>query len=134
MSRFETDSDPRSIVAVHGLNPFSSGTNAYTTWTADESGVERNWLIDDTIEGFLPKTLPKARVMVFGYNSNAVFGGSTATVNEHAENLLKFLRTKRLKVSHGREEPKLDSQLVFTFSTNAFVVEAPRKTDIVHLS
>lgn len=91
--------DVRSIVAVHGLNPFSQGSNAYSTWTAEENGVERNWLTEDRIEGFLPKTFPTARVMIFGYNSNAVFEGSSATVNEHAENLLVFLRQERRQVS-----------------------------------
>jgi hypothetical protein len=64
-------------------------------------GQKRNWLTDDGTEGFLPRTLPTARVMIFGYNSNAVFEGSDATVNEHAENLLVFLRQERRRVSYS---------------------------------
>ena len=82
---------------MHGLNPFKSGSNAYSTWAAELEKQKRNWLTDDA-EGFLPKTIPTARVMIFGYNSNAIFEASNATVNEHAENLLTFLRQERRPV------------------------------------
>jgi hypothetical protein len=48
------------------------------------------WLKD-----FLPKKLPTARILLFGYNANVAFQTSTAGVREQAENLLNRLNGKR---------------------------------------
>jgi hypothetical protein len=80
---FDSDS---SIVAVHGLNPANKASHAELTWTAGG----KLWLRD-----FLPKRLPKARVLLFGYNSNVAFETSTAGVWEQAENLLNLLDLHR---------------------------------------
>jgi hypothetical protein len=75
-----------SIVAVHGLNPTNETFHAEDTW---KSG-DKLWLRD-----FLPELLPRARVLLFGYNSNVAFASSTAGVREQAENLLNRLWLKR---------------------------------------
>ena len=75
-----------SIVAVHGLNPTNKESHAYDTWTADKS----LWLRD-----FLPRQLPEARILLFGYNSNVVLNTSTAGVHEQATNLLNRVMLRR---------------------------------------
>ena len=72
-----------SIVAVHGL-----GGDLRKTWTHPTS--KAFWLKD-----FLPKQIPDARIMTFGYNANAAFGQSTAEVVDHAKSLLVSLLDKR---------------------------------------
>jgi hypothetical protein len=72
-----------SIVAVHGL-----GGDLIETWTHPKS--KAFWLKD-----FLPKQIPEARIMTFGYNANAAFGQSTAEVVDHAKSLLVSLLDKR---------------------------------------
>lgn len=44
------------------------------------------WLRD-----FLPAQLPRATIMLFGYNSNLAFQSSAAGVREHVDNLLSRL-------------------------------------------
>jgi hypothetical protein len=78
---------PKGIVAVHGLNPTNTGSHAEMTWTAHNQNM---WLKD-----FLPKKLPTARILLFGYNANVAFETSTAGVREQAENLLNRLKGKR---------------------------------------
>jgi hypothetical protein len=68
------------------LNPTNKEEQAYTTWTADG----KLWLRD-----FLPRRLPRARILIFGYNSNVAFETSTAGVIEQAENLLNRLKSRR---------------------------------------
>ncbi|OTA69235.1 hypothetical protein K449DRAFT_305367, partial [Hypoxylon sp. EC38] len=51
---------------------------------------DKLWLKD-----FLPKRLPHARILLFGYNSNVAFGTAAAGVREHAENLLNLLEESR---------------------------------------
>jgi hypothetical protein len=70
-------------VAVHGL-----GGDAINTWTHPKS--KAFWLKD-----FLPKQIPDARVMTFGYNAAAAFGQSTAEVIDHAKSLLTSMVDKR---------------------------------------
>ncbi|KAL1985939.1 hypothetical protein VTN96DRAFT_7204 [Rasamsonia emersonii] len=74
------------IVAVHGLNPKDKEFHAEETW---KSG-DKLWLRD-----FLPEQLPRARILLFGYNSNVGFQSSAAGVREQAINLLNRLWLER---------------------------------------
>lgn len=76
-----------SVVAVHGLNATDDDGIAYLTWTASNGKM---WLRD-----FLPRKLPKARILLFGYNSNVAFEASVAGIVAHAGNLLNWLILKR---------------------------------------
>ncbi|KAI1743344.1 hypothetical protein F4680DRAFT_372991 [Xylaria scruposa] len=84
-------SDPTNaqidIVAVHGLNPTNTDFHAEMTWTASNGKM---WLKD-----FLPKGLPMARILLFGYNANVAFRTSVAGIQEEAENLLNRLALRR---------------------------------------
>ncbi|KAL4879778.1 hypothetical protein BJY04DRAFT_208474 [Aspergillus karnatakaensis] len=70
------------IVAIHGLNPKNKERHAERTWEVDG----KIWLRD-----FLPKQLPQARIMLFGYNSSVTVRSSAAGVREQAQNLLSKL-------------------------------------------
>jgi hypothetical protein len=72
-----------SLVAVHGLNG-----DAKQTWTHRETNAL--WLQD-----FLPQDVQNIRVMSFGYNASAAFGNTTATIADHAKDLLACLIDKR---------------------------------------
>ncbi len=73
-----------SIVAVHGI-----GAHPDDTWVT--KGV--NWLQD---EAMLPKTIPNARILRFGYNSRW-FGEDAvkARLQSIAKSLLAYLREER---------------------------------------
>ncbi|KAN0071003.1 TPR-like protein [Elaphomyces granulatus] len=71
------------LVAVHGLNG-----DAKRTWTHRETNAL--WLQD-----FLPQDVQNMRVMSFGYNASAAFGNTTATIADHARDLLGCLVDKR---------------------------------------
>lgn len=73
-------------MAVHGLNPKDKEFHAEETW---KSG-DKLWLRD-----FLPEQLPRARILLFGYNSNVGFQSSAAGVREQAINLLNRLWLER---------------------------------------
>ena len=75
------------IVAVHGLDPLDNPLHATNSWSAPNGKL---WLKD-----FLPERNPHIRVLLYGYNSSAVFGASTTGVNGAAENLLNYLRIER---------------------------------------
>jgi hypothetical protein len=81
-------------VAVHGLNPVNKTFHAEATLTANN---KKMWLSD-----FLPKRLPGARILLFGYNSNVAFETSTAGIDEQAVNLLDRLTARRKQVSPQR--------------------------------
>ena len=72
-----------SIIAVHGL-----GGHAMTTWTHDSTG--KLWLRD-----FLPRTIPNARIMTFGYDSRVVGSKSVIGMMGNANNLLTQLSLLR---------------------------------------
>lgn len=78
-----------SIVAVHGLNG-----DAYKTWTSDKGDI--CWLNDKSL---LPKYLPKARILTWGYNANvtAPKGGTTSAdrILQHAHTLVAQLHADR---------------------------------------
>ncbi len=73
-------------MAVHGLNPLNNLTAAESTWKVGD----KLWLRD-----FLPTRAPQARVLLFGYNSNAAFGTSKLDVRGQATNLLDRLAAER---------------------------------------
>lgn len=60
------------------------------TWIAGEPGHEVLWLKD-----LLPSRVQHARVLLFGYNSNAGLETSTAGVTGAADDLLAKLKIKR---------------------------------------
>ncbi|KAI1355896.1 hypothetical protein F5Y01DRAFT_268006 [Xylaria sp. FL0043] len=75
------------IIAVHGLNPLNNQSHAEDTWTSDG----KLWLGD-----FLPKRVPRARICLFGYNSNVAFETAAAGVREQGESLLNHLEQIRV--------------------------------------
>ncbi|KAL4929570.1 uncharacterized protein BDV17DRAFT_298019 [Aspergillus undulatus] len=75
------------IVAIHGLNPKNKERHAERTWEASNGKI---WLRD-----FLPKQLPQARILLFGYNSNVSIQSSSAGVREQAQYLLNRLWLER---------------------------------------
>ena len=81
-----------SIIAVHGLNG-----NPKKTWTHPKTGV--CWL-----EECLPGDMKATRVMSFGYNADAAFGNTTASIKDHAVDLLGSL-------IDVREEAEVSDQL-----------------------
>ena len=70
------------VVAVHGLQG-----DAFKTWE-DENGSL--WLRD-----FLPKELPSAHIMTFGYDSTVAFSKSVAEIEDKALDLLNRLGAER---------------------------------------
>ena len=81
--KYKTNVRVISIVAVHGLN----GT-ARATWTDKDTGYF--WLEDS-----LPQTVPRGRVMTFGYDSALAFSRSKAGIETFAIDLLNRLRLVR---------------------------------------
>ncbi|KAN0086965.1 hypothetical protein V8E54_000653 [Elaphomyces granulatus] len=71
------------LVAVHGLNG-----DAKQTWTHGKTNAL--WLQD-----FLPQDVKNIRVMSFGYNASAALGNTTATIADHAKDLLGCMVDKR---------------------------------------
>jgi hypothetical protein len=85
------------IVAIHGLNG-----HYYNTWAATSSTGKQNWLKD-----FLPKQIPNARIMSYGYNSALQFSKSVADLTSFADHLLNDLKTFR------NTPQELDRPLIF---------------------
>jgi len=83
------------LVAVHGLDG-----DAKQTWTHRETNAL--WLQD-----FLPQDVQNIRVMSFGYNASAAFGNTTATIIDHAKDLLTCLVDKR------EEEDETNRPIIF---------------------
>jgi hypothetical protein len=81
-----------SIVAVHGLNPWSKSTqeHALDTWRAPAGDEGRLWLRDD-----LPTTLPTARIFLYEYDSTVVYGKDYRTFNDKANSLLSDIQVER---------------------------------------
>ncbi|KXH30114.1 ankyrin repeat protein [Colletotrichum simmondsii] len=73
------------IVAIHGLNGHRE-----ETWTDSETGLQ--WLSDPSC---LPKDMPTARVLTFGYNSKTYFSRSESDIPDFASDLLWALKTQR---------------------------------------
>ncbi|KAF2398705.1 hypothetical protein EJ06DRAFT_89082 [Trichodelitschia bisporula] len=83
------------IVALHGLNG-----HCRNTFTDPSTG--KLWLKD-----FLPRKLPNARIMTFGYDSRLAFSGSTADLDDFALSLLNRLS------DHRRTKASIDRPLIF---------------------
>jgi hypothetical protein len=86
------------IVAIHGL-----GGHYQKTWTWEPSersiGEPHNWLRES-----LPKQIPAARIMSFGYNSTVWLSRSIADIQTFAEQLILGLDINR-KSDHERKRP-----------------------------
>lgn len=86
--RSNTNVEKSSIVAVHGLNG-----DAHRTWTSEKTNV--SWLSDAEL---LPRLLPNARVLTFGYNANvtALLGSTSSDrILQHAHTLVADLVADR---------------------------------------
>lgn len=79
-----------SIVAVHGLNG-----DASTTWTSNKGKI--CWLNDKDL---LPKYLPNARILTWGYNANVM---STKGRNTSADRVLQHAHTLIAQLVADRE-------------------------------
>lgn len=75
------------IVFVHGLNAMNVPNNRIAAWTAP-NGV--CWPKD-----LLPRDIPTARIMAFGYNSNVAFSRSLYGLDSHGQDLLYWLDHRR---------------------------------------
>jgi len=81
------------IVAIHGLNG-----HYQNTWSATApSGEQVNWLKD-----LLPRQIPNARIMSYGYNSAVQFSKSVAVTETFAEQLLEDLISWRNSYAEQR--------------------------------
>lgn len=77
-----------SIIAVHGLNG-----HAFNTWAMKKTNVM--WLRD-----FLPRQIPEARIMTYGYNSkvsDSIANGSFRDFSVALLNSIDLIRTKEVK-------------------------------------
>ncbi|KAI1157492.1 hypothetical protein F5B18DRAFT_644862 [Nemania serpens] len=73
------------VVAVHGLNGDCRGS-----WTSNGPEGSVLWLDD-----LLPKKIPTARIMTFGYNADVVGNTSVAGIRDNARKLLESIRDER---------------------------------------
>ncbi|KAF2268869.1 hypothetical protein CC78DRAFT_510110, partial [Lojkania enalia] len=86
----ESEIDQVDIIILHGLNG-----HPYKTFAHEESGFY--WPAE------LVNSVPKSRVMTFGYNADFKLGSSNLMgIRQHAENLLLCLRHARPKPISGR--------------------------------
>ncbi|OBT58224.1 hypothetical protein VE04_01766 [Pseudogymnoascus sp. 24MN13] len=83
------------IVFIHGLDPLNTLDHATKTWTA-EGGIM--WPRD-----LLPTKLPRARILLFGYNANVAFDPSTQGIRDHASSLLARMNLKRQALMIARD-------------------------------
>ena len=83
-----------SIVAIHGLNPLNDKDHALNTWRKPKTAEGMLWLRD-----CLPQTTPKARILIYEYNSNPVFATSKERFVHQANDLLERLHIARDMVS-----------------------------------
>jgi len=73
------------LIFVHGLNPKAAKNHGRQTWTHPNTIF---WPGD-----IIPKLLPKARILLFEYNSQvACSGAADLGIRDHADNLLDYYR------------------------------------------
>lgn len=89
-----------SIIFVHGITGDREGT-----WTAPGAVAPRPGQ-------FLPKALPNARILLFGYDAR-VFSVSEmvsqGTISSHAKSLLNALANRRNETHEGHRAPTFGS-------------------------
>ncbi|KAL2064442.1 hypothetical protein VTL71DRAFT_4936 [Oculimacula yallundae] len=85
------------IIAIHGLNPMGvdQAEHAIRTWTCEphrgSAFPEGHMWIRDS----LPSKLPRARIMLYEYNSSPVFGDQKSQFQHEANSALDLLRIHR---------------------------------------
>ena len=84
---------------VHGLNPTLKSDHAESTWTCKDGTC---WLTD---KNFLPKKLPKARILRYRYNSGILCVGFS--IFDQAKDLVTRLHKKRSGVHGNPQRPLL---------------------------
>lgn len=82
-------------MAVHGLNPRNNADHAFDTWRKPQGEGGTLWLRDP-----LSSTLPRARILLYEYNSSPAFGSSKEQFVHQANDLLENVRIERRKVSN----------------------------------
>ncbi|KAL7808190.1 hypothetical protein V8C26DRAFT_423602 [Trichoderma gracile] len=87
-------SDAVDILAIHGLNGHHE-----KTWI--EKKTRTNWLTDPSC---LPRDIPNARILSYGYSSTSYFGRGNSDVRDFASALLAALKAKR-KSKAEKERP-----------------------------
>jgi len=77
-----------SVIAVHGLNPFtkSDSDHARDTWESD--GYQ--WL-----QKALPKHVPGSRIFIYEYNATVLYGKDRGAFIDKASELLEMIRIER---------------------------------------
>ncbi|RDW58409.1 hypothetical protein BP5796_12339 [Coleophoma crateriformis] len=80
------------IIAVHGLNPRSKNEadHAWDTWRTPAGKTGHLWLRDD-----LPSHLSESRILLYQYDSTAVYGQDRGTFIDKANALLEAIRIER---------------------------------------
>ncbi|KAL6829124.1 hypothetical protein J3E69DRAFT_364751 [Trichoderma sp. SZMC 28015] len=89
-------SDAIDIIAIHGLDGHQE-----RTWTDTKTRV--NWLSDASC---LPRDIPNARILTYGYNSTSYFSRADSDVRDFASALLAALRAKR-KTNAEKQRPMI---------------------------
>ena len=94
LTELTSDGEEKSVdvVAVHGLQG-----DPFTTWESKDGGT---WL-----EDILPKEVPSARIMTFGYDSIVAFSTTVSTIDDKARALLNYLSQKRLGLPAESSRP-----------------------------
>lgn len=77
---------------MHGLNPRSKKIekHAWNTWRKPATDEGRLWLRDD-----LPSVADKARILLYEYDSAAVYSSDRSTFIDKANEFLEAMRIKR---------------------------------------
>ncbi len=90
----DTSFEFASLVAVHGLNPGWNQTHGQDTWTKNNV----LWLQHPES---LPKALPHARIMLYGYNGKVAFDTTTQGLMDIARDLLNRLKVvRKVQITH----------------------------------
>ena len=87
----------RSIVEIHGLNPWNNPDHAFDTWRKPKGIDGRLWLRDD-----LSNITPYVRIFLYKYNSNPVFRASKERFVLQANDLLETIYSDRHDLDAAR--------------------------------